>query len=163
MGVVTWKLEQVAFGNQAVIQLNLKAIFQTLLIVIEQVNEFMYLFTISILFPLSSLILIAFSYIKLNQVVLMTYMDIVDMVAPNIKNTVVTLTQVIGIGNLELLVKVPVAVMRLHTAPKSHVQVRTDKKQPLGHIIVSVKNNTFDILSYIQDVSMNILVMIWLQ
>ena len=39
----------------------------------------------------------------------MTYMDIVDMVAPNIKNTVVTLTEVIGIGNLELLVKVPVA------------------------------------------------------
>ena len=63
----------------------------------------------------------------------MTYMDIVDMVAPNIKNTVVTLTEVIGIGNLELLVKVPVAVMRLHTAPKSHVQVRTDKKWPLGH------------------------------
>ena len=79
----------------------------------------------------------------------MTYMDIVDMVAPNIKNTVVTLTEVIGIGNLELLVKVPVAVMRLHTAPKSHVQVRTDKKWPLGHIIVSVKNNTFDILSFI--------------
>ena len=50
------------------------------------------------------------------------------MVAPNIKNTVVTLTEVIGIGNLELLVKVPVAVMRLPTAPKSHVQVRTDKK-----------------------------------
>ena len=87
----------------------------------------------------------------------MTYMDIVDIVAPNIKNTVVTLTEVIGIGNLELLVKVPVAVMRLHTAPKSHVQVRTDKKLPLGHtkvrgntrFIVSVKNNTFDILSYI--------------
>ena len=80
----------------------------------------------------------------------MTYMDIVDMVAPNIKNTVVTLTQVIGIGNLELLVKVPVAVMRLHTAPKSNVQVRTYKKWPLGQtIIVSVKNNTFDILSYI--------------
>ena len=71
------------------------------------------------------------------------------MVAPNIKNTVVTLTEVIGIGNLELLVKVPVAVMRLHTAPKSHVQVRTDKKWPLGHIIESVKNNTFDILSFI--------------
>merc|ERR1711863_99642 len=65
----------------------------------------------------------------------MTYMDIVDMVAPNIKNTVVTLTEVIGIGNSELLVKVPVANMRLHTAPKSHVQ----------------------------DVSMSILVMIWLQ
>ena len=58
----------------------------------------------------------------------MTYMDIVDMVAPNIKNTAVTLTEVNGIGNLELLVKAPVAVMRLHTAPKSHVQVRTDKK-----------------------------------
>ena len=46
----------------------------------------------------------------------MTDMDIVDMAAPNMKNTVVTLTKVIGIGNLELLAKVPVAVMRLHTA-----------------------------------------------
>ena len=66
----------------------------------------------------------------------MTYLDIVDMSAPNMKNTVVTLTKVIGIGNLELLVKAPVAVMLLHTAPKSHVQVRTDKKWPLGHIKV---------------------------
>ena len=64
---------------------------------------------------------------------MMTYMDIVDMVALNIKNTVVTLTEVIGIENLELLAKAPVAVMRLHTAPKSHVQVRIDKKWPLGH------------------------------
>ena len=48
MGVVTSKLEKVAFGNQAVIQLNLIAILQSLLIVIEQVNEFMFLFTISI-------------------------------------------------------------------------------------------------------------------
>ena len=79
----------------------------------------------------------------------MTYMDIVDMVAPNIKNTVVTLTEVIGIGNLELLVKVPVAVMRLPTAPKSHVQVRTDKKWPLGHtkyFTLSVQSNIHVVL-----------------
>ena len=60
----------------------------------------------------------------------MTYTDFVDMAAPNMKNTVVTLTGVhltpeIGIGNLELLVRAPVAVMRLHTAPQLHVQVRT--------------------------------------
>ena len=54
----------------------------------------------------------------------MTYMDIVDMVAPNIKNTVVTLTEVIGIGNLELLAKAPVAVMHPHTAAQLYVKVR---------------------------------------
>ena len=60
----------------------------------------------------------------------MTYLDIVDMAAPNMKNTAVTLTKVIGIGNLELLAKVPVAVMLLHTATRSHVQVRIKKMPP---------------------------------
>ena len=46
----------------------------------------------------------------------MTSMDFKDTTAANMKNTVVTLTKVIGIGNLELLAKVPVAVMSLHTA-----------------------------------------------
>ena len=51
-------------------------------------------------------------------------MDIMDMAAPNMKNTVATLTKESGIGNLELLVRVHVAVMHPHTAPLSYVQVR---------------------------------------
>ena len=51
----------------------------------------------------------------------MTYLDIVDMSAPNMINTVATLTKVIGIGNLELLARAPVANMHPHTAPTSHV------------------------------------------
>ena len=51
----------------------------------------------------------------------MTFMDIVDMAAPNMKNTVATLTKESGIGNLELLARAPVANMHPHTAPTSHV------------------------------------------
>ena len=58
----------------------------------------------------------------------MTFMDIVDMAAPNMKNTVVTLTKGSGIGSLELLVRVPVAVMHPHTAPLSYVKVRVLEK-----------------------------------
>ena len=58
----------------------------------------------------------------------MTFMDIVDMAAPNMKNTVVTLTKESGIGNLELLVRVPVVVMHPHTAPLSYVKVRVLEK-----------------------------------
>ena len=58
----------------------------------------------------------------------MTFMDIVDMAAPNMKNTVVTHTKGSGIGSLELLVRVPVVVMHPHTAPLSYVKVRVLKK-----------------------------------
>ena len=47
--------------------------------------------------------------------------DTMDMTAAYITNTAVILTQVIGIGNSELLVRAPVVVMRPHTAPTSHV------------------------------------------
>ena len=54
----------------------------------------------------------------------MTQMDIVDMAAPNMKNTVATLTKESGIGNLELLARAPVAVMHPHTATQLYVKVR---------------------------------------
>ena len=44
-----------------------------------------------------------------------------DMSAAFITNTAVIPTQVIGIGNLELLARAPVVNMHLHTAPTSHV------------------------------------------
>ena len=44
-----------------------------------------------------------------------------DMSAASITNTAAILTQVIGIGNLELLARAPVANMHPHTAPTSHV------------------------------------------
>ena len=43
------------------------------------------------------------------------------MGAEAITNSAAMLTQVIGIGNLELLARAPVVVMRPHTAPTSHV------------------------------------------
>ena len=43
------------------------------------------------------------------------------MSAVAITNSAAILTQEIGIGNLELLARAPVVVMRPHTAPKLHV------------------------------------------
>ena len=65
----------------------------------------------------------------------MTSMGFKDITAADMKNTVVTLTQcymmglimgyrMIGIGDLEPLVRAPAAVMRPPTAPQSHVKVR---------------------------------------
>ena len=63
----------------------------------------------------------------------MTQMDFKDITAANMKNTVVTLTKMlislmmqimIGLGDLEPLVRGPAVVMRPHTAPQSHVKVR---------------------------------------
>ena len=44
-----------------------------------------------------------------------------DMGAASTNNTAEIPTQVIGIGNLELLARAPVANMHPHTAPTSHV------------------------------------------
>ena len=47
--------------------------------------------------------------------------DTMDIRAACITTTAVIPTQVIGIGNLELLARAPVANMHPHTAPTSHV------------------------------------------
>ena len=64
-------------------------------------------------------------------------MDMMDITAANMKNTVVTLTNVItvrtltwltiGIGDLEPPVRALAAVTRPHTAPQLHVKVRAVK------------------------------------
>ena len=61
-------------------------------------------------------------------------MDMMDITAANMKNIAVTLTNlitvrtitllIIGIENLELLVRTRIAVMRPHTASQLHAKVR---------------------------------------
>ena len=60
----------------------------------------------------------------------MTQMDMMDITAANMKNTVMTLTErilvwvMIGIGISEPLARAPAVNMRPHTAPQSPVKVR---------------------------------------